>query len=161
MVIINAKTAAQAILDDYWDGNFPVNVMAISQSLGVGVLGIADDDTVYSGAYYPHHPENNNRPTIIINDAEPSYRQRFTMAHELGHHVMHGYQSFRDQLHFAVGREPKEIEANNFAANLLMPEFEFRTLVESGRYNASELANIFGVSPSAFSMRLKNMGYHD
>lgn len=160
MGIKEAKIAARMILDDRWDGKFPVNVFNIAENMGVSIRGIADDETIYSGAYYPEHPENNNRPTILVNTNDLAVRQRFTIAHELGHHVMHGNESFRDPLHQVPGSDLKEIEANTFAANLIMPEFEFRALVESGKYNASQLAKIFDVSMSALSIRLESLGYH-
>lgn len=160
MGIREAKQAAQMILEDRWNKLLPVDVVSIAQSLGVGVFGINDDDSMLSGAYYPDHPGNNNRPTIIVNTKEPLPRQRFTMAHELGHHVLHGNESFRDPLHQIPGSDPKEIEANTFAANFLMPELQFRMLVESGNHNAASLAALLGVSMSALNIRLESLGYH-
>jgi Zn-dependent peptidase ImmA (M78 family) len=156
-----AKLAAELILNDRWDRKLPVDVFSIVENLKIGLMEIIDKDTIYSGAYSPNYHANDGRPTILINPAEPYTRQRFTIAHELGHHVLHGKQSFRDPLHQVPGTDYRETEANTFAANLLMPEFYFRYYVESGKYFVSALASIFGVSPSAISVRLKDLGYYE
>lgn len=49
-------------------------------------------------------------PVIFLNDSIPADRERFTLAHELGHLVMHKYPT-----------EKMETEANSFAAAFLMP----------------------------------------
>jgi Zn-dependent peptidase ImmA (M78 family)/DNA-binding XRE family transcriptional regulator len=52
-------------------------------------------------------------PIIFLNDKMPADRERFTLAHELGHLVMHKYPT-----------ENMEAEANSFAAAFLMPELD-------------------------------------
>lgn len=54
-------------------------------------------------------------PMIFINNNIPSDRWRFTLAHELGHLVMHD-----------IPNPNMENEADNFAAELLMPEIEIK-----------------------------------
>lgn len=54
-------------------------------------------------------------PIILLNRNSPGDRQRFTLAHELGHIIMHRYPT-----------DTMEDEANRFAAELLMPEFDIR-----------------------------------
>lgn len=54
-------------------------------------------------------------PLIVLNSEQPSDRLRFTLAHELGHLVMHRFPS-----------PAMEEEANEFAAALLMPESDIR-----------------------------------
>lgn len=56
-------------------------------------------------------------PLIIINDAFPNDRKRFTLAHEMGHLVMHT----RIVESAVVSDDDKEDEANQFAAEFLMP----------------------------------------
>lgn len=54
-------------------------------------------------------------PLMFVNSAVPTDRMRFTLAHELGHLVMHG-----------LPREEMEKEADRFAAEFLMPELDIR-----------------------------------
>lgn len=67
---------------------------------------------------------------IVLNKKHTPLRHRFTIAHELGHLLMHQYTKphadgeqrirFRDGTS-SLGTEPEEVEANQFAAELLMP----------------------------------------
>lgn len=108
---------------------------------------------------------------IEINQNHSKTRQRFSVAHEIGHWRLH---ADNDKLDIAKGsldlkvfmrsenRSPDEIEANEFAAELLMPEDliqkEFYHLVESGEENfISELAKRYKVSESAIAFRLKKL----
>lgn len=68
---------------------------------------------------------------IVVNVAHAEVRQRFTIAHELGHLLMHRYTTPHADGRFVVrfrnarsatGSDREEIEANQFAAELLMPE---------------------------------------
>lgn len=107
---------------------------------------------------------------IGVNSGQSRVRQRFTIAHEFGHfmlhegmkeHVDHGYRvNFRNQ-ESSLARDVEEIEANFFAASLLMPK---RLLDESGAVNAvdndilvTDLAKRFNVSGHAMSLRLANV----
>ncbi len=59
-------------------------------------------------------------PVIIVNKSFPNDRKRFTIAHELGHILLHNdsnfpVSSFRDE-------KTKEKEANEFASEFLMPK---------------------------------------
>ena len=67
---------------------------------------------------------------IGINSAHPKTRQRFSIAHEIGHLVLHDKKelfidkvvrvNFRDAKS-SMAIDHNEIEANQFAAELLMP----------------------------------------
>jgi Zn-dependent peptidase ImmA (M78 family) len=94
---------------------------------------------------------------ILVNESEGEARQRFTVAHELGHWVCQcvGRPSAQPVYCRAedVGADPearlREREANIFAANLVMPE-------EAVRAAGGE--NRFGVSDEALAWRLYNLG---
>jgi Zn-dependent peptidase ImmA (M78 family) len=70
-------------------------------------------------------------PVIGVNSNNPKVRQRFTIAHELGHLILHeGHElilerlvrlNFRDATS-STASDAEEIEANHFAAELLMPQ---------------------------------------
>ncbi len=113
------------------------------------------------------------RATIGINDTHHPNRQRFTLAHELGHYLLHrGWTQvfvdastmyFRDGL-TAEGIDRMEIEANAFAAELLMPENVLRDVVRHQSLDAFDdravqsLAVEFGVSVRALTIRLTKLG---
>jgi Zn-dependent peptidase ImmA (M78 family) len=101
------------------------------------------------------------KPLITYNYSEPLVRQRFTIAHEIGHHVHGDLNAPRDSsVQFSArSHDPKEVAANRFAAALLMPA----ALVKHAVYKDSitdlrELAKKFGVSTAAMEFRLKALG---
>ena len=61
-------------------------------------------------------------PLLFVNGSQPLTRQRFTLAHEFGHHRM-GHSTVIDEQAVISGytHDPKEVSANAFAAELLMP----------------------------------------
>ena len=146
-------TAANRVLAQFWDNTIPVNPIVIAQRLGVNVM--KNPSMEYSGAYLIHE----GVPTIVFNSSESMTRQRFTVAHELGHHcLMHG-TSFRDTS-YSFNRhnyDPHETEANNFATELLMPELAVRH--ESlRRTDLLLLSQAFDVSTVAMHIRLERLG---
>jgi Zn-dependent peptidase ImmA (M78 family) len=112
--------------------------------------------------------------TIIgVNSAHLETRQRFTIAHEFGHFLLHeGLEAHVDR-DFRVAFRDKtssdassviEIEANFFAANLLMPE-DFlngdgaETAIDHDE-EVAKLARKYKVSRHAMSLRLTNIYNH-
>lgn len=103
---------------------------------------------------------------IYINVYESEVRKRFTLAHELGHFVCHRDKytmsgtSEPDQIFFRDEEtlSPIEQEANNFAANLLMPEQKFRDEVKNGTRKIIDLAEKFKLSTSAIKYRAYKLG---
>ena len=109
---------------------------------------------------------------IAVNPSQHPNRQRFTIAHELGHFFCH-YQDtmeyvdtdFRVNWRNSVSSEGvdwKEIEANRFAAELLMPESLLRDDVNEwcvlDREAIQHLASQYKVSRLAMHFRLINLG---
>lgn len=70
---------------------------------------------------------------ILINDQRDLHMQRFTAAHELGHFVLEHEGSLDREVRLpghTSGRDPKEVEADAFAAELLMPKWLVRAIAE-------------------------------
>jgi Zn-dependent peptidase ImmA (M78 family) len=94
---------------------------------------------------------------------EPKSRQRFTLAHELGHWVCQVKEGHEAPVYCrAADLAPAadrllEREANVFAAELLMPEPAVRREWARAE-SAAELATWFGVSEEAMNWRLYNVG---
>lgn len=119
---------------------------------------------------------NESMGTIGINPKDNYTRQRFSIAHELGHYLLHKKDNelFVDKdfivkyrhtnRNYSVSEKRQEQEANAFAAALLMPakfiedEMENEELSELSETELIEvLANKFKVSAVAMSYRFANL----
>ena len=114
-------------------------------------------------------------PVIGVNSSNPKARQRFTIAHELGHLTLHSGHglilerlirlNFRDATS-STATDKEEIEANQFAAELLMPHSMLQrslNVLLQGRLLSDlelvrRLARRFEVSQSAMEYRLVSLG---
>jgi transcriptional regulator with XRE-family HTH domain len=131
----------------------PVEVLEVARALGVGVFARPLDDAL--SALVIRHGDG---AVIGVNSAHAHVRQRFSVAHELGHFVID-----EDAQHFveidpqSAGAPPyfdwrKERRANDFAAELLMPADRVRADVKS--FSMSRLAHRYDVSQAAMGFRL-------
>ncbi len=156
------KDAATNILAEVWGNRgFPVDPVWIARQLGLDVIEAWLGNDV-SGALVK---KTDKDPIIVLNNSDHRNRQRFTCAHELGHYVQR-WNNGADQLQYefvdlrglsaASGSNPEEIFANQFAANLLMPESEVKRLWREGLH-PSVIASRFGVSDDAMRFRLSNL----
>lgn len=104
---------------------------------------------------------------VTINAADPDTRQRFTLAHELGHYMLHRHlvgdgldddRAYRSteigKYHNTLIGPKEETEANKFAANLLMPRDAIARQRDRLASDVLQMANLFGVSEHAMSIRL-------
>jgi len=155
--------AAKSLLDRYWDRRLPVDPFKLAEAWGARVEALresAHNNDGLSGLAVI----KNGIPRIYFDSNEHYNRQRFTVAHELGHHVLGHTQDgeyHRDNVgNYSTGTvNYSEIEANQFAAELLMPEDAIRQLVSrEGVDSTWRLANIFNVSEAAMHWRLKSLG---
>jgi len=101
-------------------------------------------------------------PFVIVNADHPVERQRFTLAHEFGHYRM-GHGNRVDTALSWGDKDPREIEANSFAAAFLMPPSAIADAL--ARLGAPDLdfdvlvtlAALFGVSAKAMRVRLETL----
>ncbi len=114
------------------------------------------------------------RGVIGVNSFHPKVRQRFTMAHELGHFFLHQNDAlyvdkavqakFRNNLS-QQGIDEDEMEANLFAAEILMPrdliaqDLERTEAIDILDEDFDQLAHRYNVSTQALFLRLMNLGY--
>jgi Zn-dependent peptidase ImmA (M78 family) len=141
--------------------NIPVDPISIAKSHGITVLAKNDLGDI-SGSIC----NNNGHITIEYNKNENKLRQRFTVAHELGHylsgHVDTNNKCFRDssQSYSKNHYDFQEVEANRRAAEILMPEEVLKHIIFSeGITNITDLSQKFIVSELAMQYRLKNLGW--
>ena len=148
----------------------PVPIEKIAKALGMDIQRspLADD---LSGLLVQHN--DFKEPIIGVNSLHPRVRQRFTIAHEIAHYLLHGDVVHIDRgfsVNFRDSRSPSaeyraEIEANNFAAEILMPKMFLENDLDKGTVDMGdenglhELAERYGVSGQAMAFRIKNLGY--
>jgi Zn-dependent peptidase ImmA (M78 family)/DNA-binding XRE family transcriptional regulator len=126
-------------------------VRVLSQKFGEGMSGLLI--------------ELDEGPVIGYRDGDLEGRQRFSIAHELAHHLLHHHDRFHIDLAepvSEVGDSPLydwrlEREANHFAANVLMPASLVRQAFQKTEA-VHKLADSFGVSPLAMGYRLLDLG---
>lgn len=148
----------------------PVDVAVIAQKQGIRVIEDALPDGI-SGMIVL----DGSRRFIFVKADDGKARQRFSIAHELGHFFIHGVGQHANQVgdgFFMVknrsdvsktGLNQEEVEANAFAAELLMPEMMLREKVCGRDYldetEIDRLASDFAVSSQAMTIRLSKLGY--
>jgi len=169
-----AIAAARRVLRAHHRSRGAVNVMAIANSYAHVMPEPLSDEI--SGMLVPLSAGHDHPWAIIYNSTHPTVRQRFTIAHELGHVLLHAFTSPHADLGFRVRfRDPdsssgsvrEEIEANQFAAELLMPkEAVLREAAkvkldfadpDMDAQKLAHLADKFDVSTTALSFRLANL----
>lgn len=166
---MNPEERAEDLLRRHRIDDLPVPVDAIAAAEGATVVRRRfEGDT--SGFMYAEA----DRTVIGINAATSRRRQRFTVAHEIGHMALHRDENklrvdsviqFRDPLS-ALGTDPQERDANAFAVALLMPAKVVADQVRAALKNnvtdrdvlISSLATTFDVSTEAMGYRLINLG---
>jgi Zn-dependent peptidase ImmA (M78 family) len=108
-----------------------------------------------------------------VNSSHPIQRQRFTIAHEIGHLLLHADENLHVDRNFPIGLrsgissksvDANEIEANQFAAALLMPaDFiaeDIKPFIGTDvMFAIRKLAQQYRVSEQAMSIRLSTLHY--
>ncbi len=169
------RQQAESLLAKFKVAGGPVPVEKIARSLGIDIKPDNVDDDL-SG--FIVRDGRSKRTVIGVNKSHHARRQRFTIAHELGHYLLHKGQTvhldenrgaFTVNLRnseSAKGEDPEEREANLFAAELLMPaKFLQQDLYEEdldllGDSDVlAKLAKKYDVSVQALTFRLANLGF--
>lgn len=135
----------------------PVDIHSVAEFLGLEVCEEAMDDEL-SGYIEPRQ----SGWVIGVNVYHHPNRQRFTIAHEIGHFILHKPTEKLVDVTFARRsgrRNTMENEADAFAAALLMPENEVREHIASGVNSLDKVAAKFGVSAMAAKYRVQSLGY--
>lgn len=174
----NASELLLALGEKGFEIKAPINVDEIAKLLEIEVFDAPDLEA--EGATGCIFFDEDKKAIILINPFDNTYepRRRFTLAHELGHYCLH-LNDEKDQ--FVDNRktmsrsasywDPYEAQANNFAAQLLMPKNlivsegiiltqEYEKLgkdLESTDF-IRDLANRFNVSIPAMEYRLSALG---
>ena len=159
----SAVAAAQELLTRTGVSDAPIDIDALAHACGVRVVRAA-----FPEALDGFMVELETGPVIGVNvEGTVEGRQRFTLAHELGHYLLRHHDRFHIDLGLppADGNPPgydwrHERAANDFAANVLMPDALVRRYYEV-EPAPSALARRFRVSGLAMSYRLANLGMRE
>lgn len=156
------QTKADMLLKKYAYTKPPIDPEKIAESEGVQVY-FADfeypDNEKYSGFY------SSVDKSITINNEISDDRITFTIAHELGHHELHqeyiasnDYTPMPRSNGFDENKTKEEFEADQFAANLLVPLKMLKRYKDIA--SISELAKLFFVSEEVIRRRLDLLSRH-
>lgn len=165
------RAKARDVLETCHVHQAPVDVLEIAAHLNLHVRE-GDFEGRISGFLY----QDGARTVIGINRSHGAARRRFTLAHEIGHYMLHSRTTtfvdhaapptiLRRDATSGEGTDPREVEANNFAAELLMPadfiarDFETVDLATAPEILIQELAQRYGVSVQAMTIRLVRLGH--
>jgi len=139
--------------------NVPFDIKSFIQKHSDAKLQFEDMEDL-SGCVYKYK----DTFKICINKFQNEQRQRFTMAHELAHIIF----DYKDNIDFNIQEkilfrdksiDSRERKANEFAAELLMPQELFVEAMRSGYNTIEKLADKFDVSPAAARYRAYKLGY--
>ncbi len=176
MNISKIRATVDELLKTHGD-TFPVDVEMLAKKIGIEIKRDSLKHDLSGFAY-----QKFNTRYIGVNSADGQLRQRFTIAHELGHLYLHkqdtvnydqGMMIMLRNNHSSDGTDIKEIEANRFAAELLMPEKSIQEdvtaygrsvdlLGDSAEIDSliDRLANKYSVSSSAMRVRLTTLYFN-
>jgi hypothetical protein len=149
------RRQATRLLDSAGISREPVSLRDVVSALNLELVSKTREPFTSEAALEPL----GDARAIVLNGSGDSGRRRFSIAHEIGHFVLHP-QRVRPERGGAVnaaGRR-EEREADAFAAELLMPEHLVREAVGEQGLDVSRLADRFEVSRKAMQTRLTSLG---
>ena len=135
----------------------PVAIGAIATALDIEVVASVLDSSI-SGLIRVH-PNDPNRCQIKVNSVEAAVRQRFTVAHEIGHFLLHrdliDAEGITDTILFRSSlSNKKEAEANQLAALMLLP---WNTVAHWTQVNHSVAPSESYIDEIASAFRVSNL----
>lgn len=153
----NARNAAWQCLIDYNIKSLPVSVLSIAKSAGIKVI---KNSKARMNLLSPNESGISvligKQWYIVYNDKSTRQRNRFTVAHELGHIFLGHELEKRNQMTqtFIKSETNAEQEANIFASRLLAPACVLWSL---GLRNSDEIASVCDISHTAAKFRAERM----
>jgi Zn-dependent peptidase ImmA (M78 family) len=157
---------AQEVRVKHDQDRIPVKLLPIARGEGIEVM----EGTFGRATTVGMIEKKGDHVTIYVRRGVRPLRTRFTIAHELGHYFLHLHDKAKLVDHEVnlyrlqsapaseeTGKRRREIQANLFAAALLMPERQVRKFWKETQ-SIAEMASLFRVSPAAMGYRLADLG---
>ena len=131
----------------------PIDVVSIALSLGVQLIPFPEEERVKTGWFKVH----DGKITFFYNSKDTHIRRRYSIAFQIAQAALNqGYQSKATTADdYGLNSEKQEnIEANDFAINLLVPKPFLRHYATEKNVTIADLSKIFFVSEVAIRTRL-------
>lgn len=149
-----ARDTAWKTLIEVGITQLPLKLSLIAKYYGIQIINYGDSGQDYSENEDGYSTKLDSKLIIYYNELKPKQRIRFTIAHELGHcilgHVLDNEYTYRYNNETDKYKDPKEIQANVFARDILMPA----TILHSLRISSvEEIAKICNVSRQSAEIR--------
>ena len=151
--IEHAECAGKVVRDEWNLGGGPIpDMTALLEERGIKVFKWILPESVDGLSCYVRRLGEADVPVVVCSTEKSLERQRFTIAHELGHMVL---------------RIPSDVQeekaCNRFAGAFLAPEEELMREVGRRRVNFGfaeliEIKHMFGISAAALVMRMRDLG---
>lgn len=168
--IENLPNITKKIIDDLKSKEFPIPIVKIVGDLNffVGKQQMEDNLSGYIVISDEVKERFGKRKLICVNTKDSIGHQRFTIAHELAHYLFDYDENenceFYNTYKTDEVQSDEEIRANKFAANLLMPEEEFKRQYNIFIHSESFYQNMteyFQVSKKAVARRIDELGLNN
>lgn len=130
----------------------PIPIEAVVKRLGINIVKIHFSQ--YAGSV---DPTSSPAAIITVRGSDALVRQRFTIAHELGHLLFDKLTIQHRDSFFGNLKTKEELRANEFAAALLIPLWMLEPIATSRRRTTEQLAELFQVSASAMTHQLRQI----
>ena len=154
-----AREKANNIIEMYRIDEAPIDIFEIAEKLGFVV------DKIELPNEIPAKIEaHEDIKVIFVNSKHPLIKQRFSVGHELGHYLS-GHENFNVDIRSMADPNKKylnpqyqqEYEADDFAAEILMPKSILKKDVLENQLSLSELVEKYEVSEQAMIIQLVNL----
>lgn len=171
---VACEEQAEKLIKNAQIKSWPVRVDQIAKQRGIRIRYVPLDDELSGMCFY-----KKGIAFVGVNALHALNRQRFTIAHEIGHIILHRHELQNNSAHVdktitmlrrdgatARGTVKIEIQANQFAAALLMPktliheymnyqDLDYGVIQDEDAIN--EMAKAFVVSSTAMAIRIGNL----
>ena len=135
----------------------PADILVIAKNNNINVYKVSLDEKVLGAIRYI---KEEDKFQILLNNNVELTRQRFTLAHELGHFFLHQDLLKSEEVHIEIMyriTEENEKEVEYFAGALLMNKLLLEKTYETIK-DIKQLAKLFEVSESDMTLRLSILG---
>lgn len=140
----------------------PVLITKIASELGITIYRAKMSKNISGAIFGKNLGYDNEEYIIYVNGSHHINRQRFTIAHEIAHFLLHKDKIGDNLTDSAMYRSKLsnvlERQANTLAAEILMPISDLRNYVYNKEItDVKILSNIFGVSKETMQIRLRDI----